>query len=135
MHGSLQSLPPLMRAFNSLIPSQVEAVILRALAKEPGDRYKDVLTFARAYRDALEGAASAQTDTNAQMHAAEIIERAGNTVIEEAPTLLQKTPAQQTIALAQSTTAPSIEHKSADKLVMQQLGQSAVMSAEVAAAK
>ena len=135
MHGHLQSPPPSMREFNPLIPSQVEAVIIRALAKEPGDRYKDVLTFARAYRDALEAAASAQTDTNAEVHAAGIIEHAGTLEIEKASTLLQKTPAQQTIALAQSTTAPSKEDERADKLVVLQLARSAVISEEVAAAK
>src|SRR5579884_3143787 len=42
MHGHLQIPPPPLREFNPLIPSEVEAVILRALAKEPGDRYKDM---------------------------------------------------------------------------------------------
>ena len=60
MHGHLQAPPPPLREFNPLIPPQVEAVILRALAKEPADRYEDMLTFARAYREALEDAASTQ---------------------------------------------------------------------------
>jgi serine/threonine protein kinase len=62
MHGHLQTPPPPLREFNPLIPPQVEAVILHALVKEPGERYEDMHTFARAYQKALEDAASAQTD-------------------------------------------------------------------------
>src|SRR5579884_2242998 len=62
MLGHLQTSPPSFREFNPLIPPQVEAVILRALVKEPAERYEDMLTFARAYREALEDATRAQTD-------------------------------------------------------------------------
>ncbi|MGZ3623760.1 MAG: Kelch repeat-containing protein [Ktedonobacteraceae bacterium] len=59
MHGHLQTPPPPMREFNPTIPPQIESVIQRALAKEPAQRYEDMLAFARAYREALENAASA----------------------------------------------------------------------------
>ncbi len=72
MHGHLQATPPPLREFNPFIPPQVEAVILRALAKEPGERYEDMLAFARAYRGALEGTASAQTDNQQHTNASEI---------------------------------------------------------------
>ncbi len=62
MHGHLQLPPPPLRDLKPLIPEQVEEVILRALAKEPAERYKDVRSFASAYRDALEQAAIASTD-------------------------------------------------------------------------
>jgi serine/threonine protein kinase len=62
MHGHLQLPPPPLRDSNPLVPEQVEEVILRALAKEPADRYKDMRAFARTYRDALEQAAGASTD-------------------------------------------------------------------------
>ena len=62
MHGHLQLPAPPPRDLNPLIPEQVEEVILRALAKEPAERYKDVRSFAHAYRDALEQAAIASTD-------------------------------------------------------------------------
>src|SRR6266446_5415364 len=62
MHGHLQTPPPPLHEFNPLIPPQVEAVILYALGKEPAERYKDMPTFARAYREALEDAASTQAD-------------------------------------------------------------------------
>lgn len=66
MHGHLQVTPPPMYEFNPLIPVQIEAVIRRALAKDPLDRYPDILAFARAFREALENAASADTDTQMQ---------------------------------------------------------------------
>lgn len=72
MHGHLQTPPPALREFNPLVPPQVEAVILRALAKDPAERYRDMLTFARAYRTALEEAAGAQTDAQGQKPAAEL---------------------------------------------------------------
>src|SRR5260221_4122672 len=62
MYGHLQTPPPPLHEFNPLIPPQVEAVILYALGKEPAERYKDMPTFARAYREALEDAASTQAD-------------------------------------------------------------------------
>src|SRR6266704_986491 len=58
MHGHLQTHPPSMREFNPNIPPQIESVIQRALAKEPAQRYEDMLAFARAYREALQDAAS-----------------------------------------------------------------------------
>jgi hypothetical protein len=69
MHGHLQTPPPPLREFNPLIPPQVEAVILHALVKEPAERYEDMLTFARAYQEALEDAASAQTHAQQCLYA------------------------------------------------------------------
>src|SRR5260221_5229949 len=69
MHGHLQLPPPPLRELNPLISPQVESVILRALAKEPAERYQDMLAFARAYREALEDAASSQTGDQGQTYA------------------------------------------------------------------
>jgi serine/threonine protein kinase len=69
MHGHLQTPPPPLREFNPLIPPHVEAVILHALVKEPAERYKDMPTFARAYQEALEDGASAQTHAQQYSHA------------------------------------------------------------------
>ncbi len=75
MHGHLQTASPPLREFNPLIPSQVEAVILRALAKEPEDRYKDMLAFACAYREALTDAASSKTDDQRHISASQAAEQ------------------------------------------------------------
>src|SRR5260370_17512174 len=69
MHGHLQLPPTPLRELNPLISPQVESVILRALAKEPAERYQDMLAFARAYREALEDAASSQTGDQGQTYA------------------------------------------------------------------
>ncbi|HEX7736452.1 MAG TPA: kelch repeat-containing protein [Ktedonobacteraceae bacterium] len=74
MHGHLQATPPPMSEFNPLIPIQVEAVIRRALAKDPTERYPDILTFARALREAVETAASASTDPQMQQRVALLLE-------------------------------------------------------------
>jgi len=63
MHGHIETAPPPLREFQPLIPEEVEAVILHALAKEPTNRYKDILTFAHTYRAALASSASAQTNS------------------------------------------------------------------------
>lgn len=48
--------PPALRALNPAIPPAVEAVIARALAKRPEDRYPSVAAFAQALRAAATGA-------------------------------------------------------------------------------
>lgn len=77
MHGHLQTPPPPLSEFNPLIPEQVELVILRALAKDPNARYPDMLAFANAYREAVENAASASTDTGIQKQVSRILEQRG----------------------------------------------------------
>ncbi|HJT56081.1 MAG TPA: kelch repeat-containing protein [Ktedonobacteraceae bacterium] len=144
MHGHLQTPPPPLRDFNPLIPPQVEAVILHALSKEPTDRYKDMLSFARAYRDALEEAASAETDTRDQLHVAEIIEQAtasktveqADTPIspEEMPTLLESTLAaekENAITKINTKDKSRSESERAGKLAARQLSQSATVSEEI----
>lgn len=69
MHGHIQTPPPPLREFNPLIPVQIEGVILRSLAKQPTERYPDMLAFAHAYREALHEAASERTDAHGSQHA------------------------------------------------------------------
>lgn len=60
MHGHIQTPPPPLRQFQPQLPAEIEAVIARALAKEPTDRYQDVRSFASTFREALhDGSASA----------------------------------------------------------------------------
>src|SRR5579883_938790 len=75
MHGHLQAPPPLMSEFNPLIPAPVEAVIQRALAKDPAARYPNMLAFARAYREALENAANADTDGKMMQRVTHLLEQ------------------------------------------------------------
>src|SRR5260370_29279336 len=69
MEGQWELPPPPLSELNPLISPQVESVILRALAKEPAERYQDMLAFARAYREALEDAASSQTGDQGKTYA------------------------------------------------------------------
>lgn len=66
MHGHIQVQPPSPRQFQPLISTEIETVILHALAKDPADRYPDMRSFAQAYREALEASANAQTDVHDQ---------------------------------------------------------------------
>jgi serine/threonine protein kinase len=51
--------PPAPSEVNPVIEDAVSDVIVRGLSKDPNDRYPDVLAFASALREAVEGVASA----------------------------------------------------------------------------
>jgi tRNA A-37 threonylcarbamoyl transferase component Bud32 len=52
--GEIEEVPPI-RALNPAVPEAVEAVIRRAMAEHPGDRYPDAGAFASALASAVEG--------------------------------------------------------------------------------
>src|SRR5260221_6434577 len=114
MHGHLQLPPPPLRELNPLISPQVESVILRALAKEPAERYPDMLAFARAYREALEeDAASSQTGDQASTYA----------VTGQAPGMFTTSPDTAGI------------REEAHKVAKQQPGRTAVVARELTSAR
>src|SRR5581483_8619586 len=49
----IQTPPPSPRQFNSDIPESIEEVILKALAKNPDERYQEARTLSAAYKKAL----------------------------------------------------------------------------------
>lgn len=55
-HGHMYDAPPALRTFNPQVPPAVAAVIARALAKDPAQRYPSVMAFAQALRQAAETA-------------------------------------------------------------------------------
>lgn len=55
----LNQAPPSLRTFNPAISPAVDAVVLRALAKQPNERYPSVVAFAQALREALAAPAAA----------------------------------------------------------------------------
>ncbi len=87
MHGHLRTPPAPLREWNPYVPEQVEAVILRAMSKEPAERYHDMLAFAAAYRGAVEQAANAQTDVQGRQRTAMLAGRERDQAIEELPTV------------------------------------------------
>ncbi len=117
MHGHLKATPPPLGEFNPLIPSQVEAVILRALNKEPAERYPDMLAFARAFRDAVEDAAGTKTDDQRHTHSTHIPEHA----LELVET--------STLDPAASSVAPVVQEE-LHQAVIQKLGQTAITGGE-----
>src|SRR4029077_11148049 len=58
--------PPSLRALNPAVTPAVEAVILRALAKDPAQRYPSVRQFADAFRAATSGSATSETTQDLQ---------------------------------------------------------------------
>jgi serine/threonine protein kinase len=61
----VQATPPLPRSINPALPPQVDALIQRALAKRPAQRYQSANELAEALRDALQGVISATRPTPA----------------------------------------------------------------------
>ncbi|HEV2238463.1 MAG TPA: serine/threonine-protein kinase, partial [Ktedonobacterales bacterium] len=62
----LNEAPPSLRAFNPTVSPRLDAVIARALAKRPGDRYPTVAAYGQALRDAaamIQGGANGDRDT------------------------------------------------------------------------
>ena len=120
MHGHIETAPPPLREFQPLIPEEVEAVILHALAKEPTNRYKDILTFAHTYRAALASSASAQTNSHEQRHVTEALphEVERNADVEEAQTKVL-TPAQFATTVREPVTRQEEQAKKALQLQSQ----------------
>ncbi|MEV0359661.1 serine/threonine-protein kinase [Nocardia sp. NPDC050697] len=58
IHGHLNDPPPPVSRLRPGLPAALDAVLLRALAKHPGDRFANCAEFAGAARDALAGVAS-----------------------------------------------------------------------------
>lgn len=141
MHGHLQATPPPMHELNPLIPPQVEAVILRALAKEPAERYKDMLAFARAYREALEDAASIQTDNQGYTGNTGHIEHIEHVEHIDASQIAGQAFALAGVSTFDPTVQPTISPGTAslweesNEIVKQKLRQTAVLEGEFAPAK
>jgi hypothetical protein len=100
--------PPPLREWNPYIPEQVEAVILRALAKEPAERFPDMVAFAAAYREAVEQAANAQTDVQGSRRTVVLAARERDQALEELPTIQHPQPdtkaAQKDVSEAETVT-------------------------------
>ncbi|HVB20826.1 MAG TPA: protein kinase [Ktedonobacteraceae bacterium] len=60
-HFSVQPQPP--STFNSRLPAAIDAVILRALAKKPSERYPSVADFASALMEAAQQASDVSADS------------------------------------------------------------------------
>ncbi|MBA2288383.1 MAG: hypothetical protein H0W02_23145, partial [Ktedonobacteraceae bacterium] len=55
MYGHLQEQPPSVRDRNPLLPSTVDVVLNRSLAKKPEQRFPSIAEFAHTFEDAFQG--------------------------------------------------------------------------------
>ncbi|MEI7714049.1 MAG: protein kinase, partial [Rhodospirillales bacterium] len=66
MHKALNTEPPLPSQISVTAPAGFDAVVRKAMAKRPEDRFADAAEFAVAIRDAAEGRPMATDDSHAQ---------------------------------------------------------------------
>ncbi len=59
MYQHFNTPPPPPSIFNPRIPGEIEAVLLRALAKRPDERFPSISAFARAFQEAVQHASAA----------------------------------------------------------------------------
>ncbi len=96
IHDHIYSPLPLPRGINPQVPESVERVLLKALAKERADRYADVASLVKAFREAwasagvpMQGTAitmrPAQLKQAAQVKAPAVIAPAAETVTAKKP--------------------------------------------------
>ena len=126
MHGHLKVSPPSICFFNPLISSRVEPIILRALAKEPSDRFENMLTFARAYREALTDAPSTQKEDQHDTFTNQIADQAID--LAEASTLNSR-------AFSTTSLDSSLLQEELNKGVEQKSGQRSLNKKEFILAK
>ncbi len=53
MRGHMNGQPPSLRTLNPAVPAAIEAAVMRALAKEPGQRFPSVSAYAQALQSGL----------------------------------------------------------------------------------
>ncbi len=59
MYQHFNTPPPPPSVFNPRIPGEIDAVLLRALAKRPDERFPSISAFARAFQEAVQHASAA----------------------------------------------------------------------------
>ncbi len=59
MYQHFNTPPPPPSTFNPRIPGEIDAVLLRALAKRPDERFPSISAFARAFQEAVQHASTA----------------------------------------------------------------------------
>jgi serine/threonine protein kinase len=91
----LEAAPPPLRQLNPSVPQALEAVVLRALAKDPGQRYVSVHGFAQALLRASQQAQAAPAEDPEQT----------------LPLVDSPSPSTQAVALTQRTHIPSSQEQ------------------------
>ncbi len=103
IHDHIYSPLPMPRAINPRVPEPVERVLLKALAKERADRYPDVDTLVRAFKDAWTEAGVPMQGTAITMRPASL-RSAAPTIAPAVPVSTPSAPA-TVLATQTSTTA------------------------------
>lgn len=93
IYQHLQEQPQPPGEINARIPTRLDAVILRALAKQPEARFPSVSAFARAFHDALQSGPASPADTYATVGDIDVHEKENSLSSGSGSNLGEKLPA------------------------------------------
>lgn len=92
VHDHIYTDLPLPSTINPSVPPQVEAVLVKALAKKPADRYETALDMMSAFKQACAQAGLNALPENRNEVAAQSFERLNNGLLDDSPTVSTETP-------------------------------------------
>jgi serine/threonine protein kinase len=104
MYQHLQKQPQPLSAFNRDIPAAIDTVILRALAKNPEDRFPSIQAFAQALNQA--------PHNMFQPYATQTSQEAIPTVLTNSNKIIFTSPASNEVTLAASDSPPAVNQDS-----------------------
>ncbi len=96
VHDHIYSDLPLPSTINPAVPPQIEAVLVKALAKKPFDRYDTALDMMSAFKQACADAGLTSLPDNRDKVAAQSFARLNHELLDDASTVSTETPVKAT---------------------------------------
>jgi len=92
VHDHIYTDLPLPSTINPAVPPQVEAVLVKALAKKPADRYDTAVDMVNAFKQACAAAGLTALPENRNEVAAQSFSRMQDGLLDDVPTVSTETP-------------------------------------------